>query len=187
MKKTTYAATAVVFLALMAACNDAPKTIAEATPSEAAVRIRSMEDSLYAHPAVEVKGAQALVDVYLLYAKTNPTDPLAPEYLLRAAGVKSALHDPQAAVELYDRIIKGYPNWDKAVDAYYLRAFTIDSGLHLKGLAQQAYQEVIDRYPDHKFAADAKQMILNLNYTDEELVAKFQRMNDSTEAAAAAK
>ena len=73
------------------------------------------------------------------------------------------------------------------MDAYYLRAFTIDSGLHLKGLAQQAYQEVIDRYPEHKFAEDSKQMIQNLGYTDEELIAKFQRMDDSTEAAAAAK
>lgn len=178
---------ALVSLVLLAACGNSPKDITEATPSEAAARIRTMEDSLYAHPAVDVKGAQALVDVYLLFAKTNPTDPLAPEYLLRAAGVKSALNDPQAAVELYDRIIKGYPEWSKLVDAYYLRAFTIDSGLHIKGLAQQAYEEVINRFADHKFAADAKQMIQNLNYTDEELIAKFQRMNDSTEAAAAAK
>ena len=176
-----------VLLVLFAGCGTTPKDISEATPSEAAVRIRIMEDSLYANPAVDPKGAQSLVDVYLLYAKTNPLDPLAPEYLVRAAGVKSALNDPQAALDLYDRIIKGYPGWDKLVDAYYLRAFTIDSGLHQKGLAQQAYQEVIDRYPNHKFAQDSKQMILNLGYTDEELIAKFQRMDDSTEAAAATK
>ena len=37
----------------------------------AVARIQAMEDSLYARPGVDRKGAQALLDVYLAYAKLH--------------------------------------------------------------------------------------------------------------------
>lgn len=190
--KTNLSMVAALFtVALLTACGSKPDTTAQDDAmnalAEGPERIRIMEDSLYAHPKVDTKAAQALLDVYLLYARTKPLDPLAPEYLLRAAGIKTALNDPQGALVLYDRIIKDYPSWDRSADAYYLKAFTLDNGMHIKGLAQQAYQEVIDRFPRHPFAKDAAQMIENLNYTDDELIARFKRMNDSIAPAAAEK
>jgi outer membrane protein assembly factor BamD (BamD/ComL family) len=184
MKKALlFAAIATWAMAAMS-CGSGP---AEKTDgrSEAVARIQAMEDTLNARPGVDAKGAQALVDVYLLYAKQHPLDSVSPEYVLRAAGVKSALRDPQAAVDLYDRVIKSWPHWRKLPDAYYLKAFTIDNGLHAKGQAQQAYQEVIDRFPEHPFAADARQMIQNLAFTDEELIARFKQLNDTVAAATA--
>ncbi len=56
-------------------------------------------------------------------------------------------------------------------------AFTIDDGLNEKGRAKQAYEEVIMRFPDHPFAKDARAMIDNLQYTDEELIERFKKMN----------
>lgn len=187
MKKHFPIAVVMAMVLVAVACGTGPDGATTEAPTAAASRIRAMEDSLYAHPKVDPKGAQALLDVYLLYAKNNPVDSISPEYLLRAAGVKSALNDPQGAIALYDRIIRDYPKWSKTPDAYYLKAFTIDNGLHVKGLAQQAYQQVIDRYPQHRFAADARQMIENLGYTDEELIARFKRMNDSLAPASAVK
>lgn len=177
---------------LLMACGgdaaDAPATptVTAAPPApEMGARIRAMEDTLFAKTVFDRRGAQALLDVYKAYAKAFPSDSMAPEYLFRAAGMSKGLGGPQEAVQLYDRIIKEYPKWGRLADTYYLRAFTIDADLKQKGPAKQAYEEVIARFPDHRFAKDAKAMIQNLQYTDEELIERFRRMNDSIEAAEA--
>lgn len=150
---------------------------------EGVKRIRAMEDSLFAKPIYDRKGAMALRDVYLAFAKANPLDTMTPEYLFRCAGVYRTLGEPQETMKVYDRIISNYPGWRRLADTYYLRAFTLDNDLNQKGEARTAYEEVINRYPDHPFAKDAKQMIENLQYTDEELIEKFKKMNAEAEAA----
>jgi tetratricopeptide (TPR) repeat protein len=150
--------------------------------AEAVRRIRSQEDSLFAKPIFDRAGALKLYDVYLAFAQTFPKDTMVPEYLFRAASVARSMNEPNKTLMLYDRVIADYPEWRRIADAYYLRAFTIDSDLKQKGEAKTAYEEVIKRFPDHKFAADAKQMIENMQYTDEELIERFRRMNDSTSA-----
>lgn len=152
--------------------------------AEAVRRIRAQEDSLFARPVFDRKGALRLYDVYLAFGQAFPHDTMVPEYLFRAASLSRSLGEPNKTLMLYDRVIADFPNWRRIPDAYYLRAFTIDSDLKKKGEAKTAYEEVIKRFPDHKFAADAKQMIENLQYTDEELIERFKRMNDSTSAAA---
>lgn len=155
--------------------------------AEAVARIRAQEDSLFNNAVFDRRDALALRDVYLAFAKNNPLDSMAPEYVFRAAGVSRTLGEPQRTLELYDRVIKDYPGWDRLPDAYYLRAFTIDSDLGKKGEAKTAYEEVIDRFPDHPFARDAKQMIENLQYTDAELMERFKRMNEEADKAEVAK
>ncbi len=170
---------------LLAACGTKETGTDAAGQGASVERIRTMEDSLYAKPDVDRKGAQALLDVYLLYAKQHPLDSLTPEYIFRGAGIRSALGDPKGAIELYDRIMRDSPGWKKIADTYYLKAFVIDNGLRQKGEAEKAYQLVIDKFPDHRFAKDAAQMIVNLKYTDEELIQRFEAMNrDSTSAQA---
>lgn len=188
MRTTLNCMAVLIALAFLSACGgsstDKTDTNADGVAAE---RIRAMEDSLYAKPGVDRKGAQALLDVYLLYAKVHPLDSLTPEYLFRAAGMKSSLGDPQGSIVLYDRIIRDFRSWRKIPDTYYLKAFTIDNGLHQRGEAERAYTEVISRFPDHRFAKDAEQMIENLKYTDEELMQRFEAMNADSLAAQAAK
>ncbi|MBS1569914.1 MAG: hypothetical protein JST45_10790 [Bacteroidetes bacterium] len=184
MKTTCGTLIAAVGLALLSACGGGNgKGQGTGADTLAAGRIHAMEDSLYANPGFDRKGAQALLDVYLAYAKLHPLDSLTPEYLFRGANLKSSMGDPQGSIGLYDRIIRDFPHWKKIPDSYYLKAFTIDNGLGQKGEAEQAYQVVIGKFPDNRFAKDAAQMIENLKYTDEELMAKFKEMNpDSTQA-----
>lgn len=179
MKTITYTAITAMALCLLASCggSGSADTPSKGIDTVASTRIRAMEDSLYAKPGVDRKGAQALLDVYLLYAKQHPLDSLTPEYIFRGASIKSTLGDPQGGIVLYDRIIRDFPHWRKIADTYYLKAFTIDNGLHQKGEAETAYKEVINRFPEHRFAKDAAQMIENLKYTDEELMQKFEAMN----------
>lgn len=177
-------------LMLLFACGQSDKAGTKSTATadstntvEGVKRIRSMEDSLFAKPVYDRKGAMALRDVYLAFAKEYPLDTMSPEYLFRCAGVYRTLGEPQETMKVYDRIISNYPGWRRLADTYYLRAFTLDNDLDQKGEAKTAYEEVIKRYPDHPFARDAKQMIENLQYTDEQLIEKFKKMNAEAEAA----
>lgn len=153
------------------------------TPADVQARIRAMEDSVFESLSFDERRALALIDVYKAYANGNPYDTLSAEYLFRAANVAKSMHNGEGAVALYDRIAKDFPNWRRLPDVMYLKAFTIDSELDRKGEAATAYREVIAKYPDHPFAKDAKAMIENLQYTDEELIQRFQRMQDSINGA----
>lgn len=165
----------------LAACSGGEKA-PSGKAAEMVARIQSMEDSLFNSGTFEKRNAQALLDVYKAYAATFPLDSLAPEYLFRAAGVAKSMREPQQSIALYDRIIVDYPSWNKLADAYYLKAFTIDSELDQKGEAKRAYEEVINLFPEHPFARDARVMIEHIGLSDEELIAKFQRMAEEQEA-----
>jgi TolA-binding protein len=147
-------------------------------------RIKGMEDSLFNASVFEQRNAQALLDVYKAYATALPLDSMAPEYLFRAAGVARSMKDPQQSVFLYDRITTDYPGWRKLPDTYYLKAFVIDADLGQKGEAQRAYTFVINNFPEHPFAEQARLAIANLNYSDEELIARFKAMEADTTASA---
>lgn len=150
--------------------------------TDVASRIKAMEDSVFESLSFDQRKAQALLDVYKAYANTYPQDSLAPDYLFRAANLAKTMHEGEQGITLYDRIIKDYPSWKRLPDVYYLKAFTIDSDLDRKGEAKTAYEEVIARYPDHAFAKDARAMIDNLQYTDEELIQRFQEMQTDSAA-----
>ncbi len=155
------------------------------TPADVSDRIRAMEDSVFESLTFDKRKAQGLVDVYKAYANANPGDTMSAEYLFRAANVAKSMHDGEEGLKLYDRIIREFPSWRRLPDVYYLKAFTIDSELGHKGEALTAYQEVIGRFPDHAFAKDARAMMDNLQYSDEELIKRFEAMQDSVEAAQA--
>ncbi|MFZ1687539.1 MAG: tetratricopeptide repeat protein [Flavobacteriales bacterium] len=141
-------------------------------------RIDSMRNAMEDDTLYDARGAQELLDVYKAYAKANPHDSLSPEYLFRAAGLSDPLGRPDESMLLYERVIRDYPGWSRIVDCYYLRALTLDK-MGKKDEARMAYEEVISRYPDHQFAKDAKQMIENLQYTDEQLIEKFRAQNEA--------
>jgi outer membrane protein assembly factor BamD (BamD/ComL family) len=169
---------------LLFACGtDAPVDEKAAKAAEMRGRIQRMEDSLFNSGLFEQRNAQALLDVYKAYATAMPLDSLAPEYLFRAAGVARSMKDPQQSIFLYDRIIRDYPSWKKLPDTYYLKAFVIDADLRKLGEAEMAYKALISAYPDHAYAAQARQAIENLKYTDEELIARFKAMADSSATA----
>ena len=154
------------------------------TPAFMAGRIHAMEDSIFEKPAFDRRGAVALLDVYKAYAKAYPLDSLAPEYLVRAAGIQRNLKDPQAAVDIYDRVIRDYPNWSEVVACYYQKALIYQDDMKELGKAKQAYEEVIRRFPDHTFGKEAKVMIDNLQYTDAELIERFRKQNEQADAQA---
>jgi tetratricopeptide (TPR) repeat protein len=154
------------------------------SPAFMAGRIHAMEDSIFANPAFERRSAVALLDVYKAYAKAYPQDSLSPEYLVRAAGIQRNLRDPQAAIDLYDRVIRDYPEWKDVVVCYYQKGLIYQDDLKQLGAAKTAYEEVVRLFPDHTFGKEAKIMIDNLQYTDEELIERYRKQNEQADAQA---
>ena len=156
---------------MLIACGGGEETAKDGVDPKAAEmvgRISTMEDTLFKSVAFNARSGQELLDVYKAFAKAYPKDENAPEYLFRAAGLCSKAMD--------------YPSWKRLPDTYYLKAFTIDTELKQKGEAQKAYQQVINLYPDHPFAKDARQMMEYLVLTDEELIKKFEAMEQAANA-----
>ena len=106
-----------------------PRSPLDRSSAAADVYKRQMEDSLYARPGVDRKGAQALLDVYLAYAKLHPLDSMTPEYIFRGASIKSTLGDPQSGIALYDLTIRNFKHWPHTETPYYLKTFNLDNVL----------------------------------------------------------
>jgi tetratricopeptide (TPR) repeat protein len=172
-------------LLMIAACTSDRKSGQEAVSSadEMSARIRVLEDSLFENMAFDRRNAQMLLDIYKAYVAAYPLDNRAPEYLFRAASVARAMKEPRQSIALYDRIIADYQGWERLPDAFYLKAFTIDTELRHKGDAKEAYLKVVYNFPEHPFAQEARIMIDNLEYSDEELIQRFKEMEAREEAA----
>ena len=177
-------------LALVACADNKPeeaKTAEVPEATQAQRRIRAMEDSLSDKAIFDRRRLMELRDVYAAYAQRFPLDSIAPDMLRKAASTSGDLGEHEKSVGLYDRLIKDYPQWARTPDAHYFRAFEIENGLGKKGEAKQAYEEFIAKYPDNQFADDAQKMIEYMQYTDEELMEKFRKMNPDTSGAEAKK
>jgi TolA-binding protein len=173
----------IVPILLTACTNEKEEKAAEVDAGKAeemATRIKHMEDSLFQHMAFDQRSAHMLMDVYKAYVGAFPLDHRSPEFLFRAAGVSRNLKDPEQSIRLYDRIVTDYPNWEKIPETLYMKAFVYDNDLQRKGEAKVAYEKVYNTFPDHDLADQARIAIDNLQYTDEELIERFRRMQDST-------
>lgn len=178
-------------LLVLAACGGSKTDEAKSTgvpeATQAQQRIRAMEDSLSDMATFDRRRLMSLRDVYAAYVQRYPQDSLAPDMLRKAAATSGDIGEHEKSVILYDRLIKEYPQWPRTADACYFRAFEIENGLGKKGEAKTAYEEFIAKYPDNQFADDAKKMIEYMQYSDEELMEKFKRMNEGAEKDGAAK
>lgn len=91
---------------------------------------------------VYAKYVEQLDQYYEGQLETEPTEPPPPKY------------DYSKVIEVYDKILKEYPNSDFADDALYTKSYLLqqmDQGVE----SRRIYQEVIDRYPESHFAADS--------------------------------
>lgn len=180
MKKFLY----LTLLLLTVACSQASeeKVTTEEKPKaeEMAARITAMEDSLFEHMAFDQRSAHMLLDVYKAYVNAHPLDERSPEFLFRAAGVARNLKDFEQSLRLYDRIVVDNPSWEKIPETLYMKAFVYDNDLDRKGEAKVAYEKVYKNFPQHTLAGQARIAIDNLQYTDEELIERFRKMQDTT-------
>jgi tetratricopeptide (TPR) repeat protein len=181
-------ALSILAVLLLAACSTADQPSAETpkvSPPGTVQRITDQEMAL-TDTSVKIfdqRKALALYAVYLEFVEKYPQDSMAPEYLFRAARMAKPLHKSPEAIGLCDRIIKEYPQWKVLPAIWMMKGITFQDELQNKDSARKAYEQLIARYPGTRYAEDAKAMIDNLQYTDEELIERFKQMNPPEEQA----
>ncbi len=122
--------------------------------------------------------ARNLARNYLEFASDHPGDERTPSFLYQAAGLNRGNGRYRKALNLYEKIRQEHPGFEKQAECLFLQAFIHDQDLNNKDSAKVLYQQVIEEYPDHKFAQDAKARIETLHLSDEELIERFEKMNE---------
>ncbi len=148
-------------------------------------QIATLEKEIFSETeqSVNLDKTAQLVDTYVAFADTWPSEEKAPEYLFNAGNVAMNLLDPEKAITLFDRIMKSYPAYEKIPQCLFLKAFIFENQLNQLGKAEMLYREFLQNYPDHEFADDAELSLKNLGKTPEELLQQFEMTTtmDSTQ------
>ncbi|MEI8203395.1 MAG: tetratricopeptide repeat protein [Bacteroidota bacterium] len=151
---------------------------------KAAKNIKQMEDALLKDSTgIDIKKAKDLTDAYLAYADEFPKDTLAPVFIFKAADISMNISKPEQAVNLFNRVLKDYPDFRRAPDCIFMKAFLYENVMKNLKKAEEFYKEFIKKYPNHELAKDAQISINNLGKTPEQLIAEFEAKNDSAQTA----
>jgi len=154
----------------MSACTDSRKKQTD--------KIEALEYELFSESSGKInqEKTKLLADSYIAYADQYPDDSLSPGYLFKAADVHMNLLDPRTAIQLFDRILNNYPDFEKQAHCLFLKAYVFENELRILEQARQLYEDFLKKYPNHEFADDAEISIKNLGKTPEELIEEFSKM-----------
>ncbi|MDZ7741781.1 MAG: tetratricopeptide repeat protein [Bacteroidota bacterium] len=138
--------------------------------------ITQNEEALFAGEAKGIdKGKAALlINSYVQYADAFPEDSMSPDYLFRAADISMNIFESGQAIDLYNRIINNYPEYEKVPQCVFLKAFVYENNLNDLNSAKKYYKEFLAKYPDDEFADDAEMSLQNLGKSPEELIKEFE-------------
>lgn len=162
----------IMAAALMVACGpNHDKLMGEIEDYEDSV----FESAIGADPAV----ADKLTEMYLNFADKFPTDTLAPIYLMKAAEVQSNVLHTEKAIELFDRVIANYPDFDEVPMCYFLKGNTYDLNSQYDE-AKKAYQEFVEKYPNHFMAEQVRIMLPRIGMSPEEMLADILSNTNDT-------
>lgn len=123
---------------------------------------------------IDLRRANDFITGASVYALISPEGDQVPELLYKAAETARTVQAFSRAIELYDWLIEGYPNFEKVPQAMFLKAFTLDNDLRRMEEARRIYEDFLATYPQDDFADDARFLLDNLGKTDEEIIQSFE-------------
>jgi tetratricopeptide (TPR) repeat protein len=155
------------------------------TISSCKSKMEKLEEVVFSNDfGYDTKGvAQAteLMDLYIQKAETEPKEAKAPEYMFKAAELAMNLEKIQKALDLYNKIIYTYPDYEKAHECLFLLAFIYENNVQNFGKAKELYQQFLRQYPNHEFADDAAFSLENLGKSPEELMRELESKNQQVQ------
>jgi TolA-binding protein len=166
-----------LFLAvfIMAACSSKQSTLLS--------EIEQMENDLFADATKMIDKAKAreLIDKYVLFADEFPENTEAPQMLFKAGDMSMNLNMSQEAIDIFNRIMNSYPDFDKTPQCLFLKGYIYENNLGDLQMAKSIYEEFLQKYPEDDFADDAEVSIKNLGKTPEELIKEFEEQQKAQE------
>ena len=143
-------------------------------------QIEDFEDSIFESAiAADPETADQLTALYVAFADKYPNDSLSPQYLMKGADMQSNVLHTERALELFDRVINDYPDFEEVPMCFFLKGNALELNSQIDE-AKAAYEEFISKYPDHFMADDARRMLPIIGMSDEEKLAYIlEHANDS--------
>ncbi|MGB4654106.1 MAG: tetratricopeptide repeat protein [Bacteroidales bacterium] len=120
--------------------------------------------------------SKLIVD-YEQFAKKYPDDTLSPEYLYRAASWANSINKAHKSIEIYNKILADYSDWEKIPETVFTLGFTYDNYLDDYVSANKMYNLFLSKYPDHELAKDVEGLLYYLGKSPEEMILDFERKN----------
>ena len=168
MKKVKVISVVFAIAAILVSCSS-PK---DKLKSE----IKVTEDSLFSDDTkmVDRDMARELIDKYVAFADQFSKDKETPEILFKAGDLSMNMNMPRKAIQIFDRIMNNYPDFEKTPQCMFLKGYIYENDLKDLKTAKQIYEDFLKKYPDDEFADDAEISIKNLGKTPEELIREFE-------------
>ena len=162
-------ALSLISLMLLNACQQ------ENPKQEKTQNINDLEKKLFETKkgVIDRKEAANMIHTYIQYVDAFPSDSMSAKYLFKAADVSLNSFHSQQSIDLFNRILKEYPDYSKTPQALFLKAFTFENYLQNLDSAKKNYQLFLERYPNNAFANDAQLSLQNLGKSPEEIIQEF--------------
>jgi hypothetical protein len=147
--------------------------------------IKGLEAQTLKAEVLDTAVARKITHAYILYVDSFPADSAAPYYLSKAADVQRARRETALrAINLYNRVLKNYPDHPLAARSVFMIGFTFDEVFGDKNRAVKSYTYFLEQYPTHDLADDAQALLMlaqDSTMTDLDLINKWEQENKQQE------
>ncbi|MDX2001876.1 MAG: tetratricopeptide repeat protein [Chitinophagales bacterium] len=153
---------------------------------ESLKKIAVAEDTVNANfknSVPEEKVVLNAIKAYEDFAKYYPEDSMAPHYLIKGGDYYRFLKQYDKALNLYEKVEKEFPESLAAIYGLFLQGYTLDE-MGQFDKAKVKYETFLRKYPQHELAEAARQSILKLGLSPEEILKqiKAKELADSLSA-----
>lgn len=143
--------------------------------------IKGLEAQTLKAERLDTAVARKITKAYIVYVDSFPADSASPYYLSKAADVQRARRNTALkAVNLYNRVLKEYPQHELAARSVFMIGFTFDEVFNDKMRAEKSYTYFLQEYPNHALANDAKALLAlaqDTTMSDLDLIKKWEEEN----------
>jgi len=123
----------------------------------------------------EMPAAQELVKKSQSYSEQYPKNENTPAVLFKAADVARSIGEYGKAIQLWGKVWRNYPKFNKAPDAIFMQAFTYENNLKDIQNAKRYYLQFIEQFPKNPLREQAIVALKNLGKSPEDLIREFQK------------
>jgi outer membrane protein assembly factor BamD (BamD/ComL family) len=141
-------------------------------------KIKELEKKMAAKKdgVIDKEKTKELIAAYKDFADKFPKDTASAICLFKAAQLSLNIMYAKDAIQLYDRIIKDFPDYSKTPDCLLSKGFIYETELKDLGKARQCYEDFVKKYPKHDYTDDAQVSIKNIDLgkSPEDLIKEFE-------------
>jgi len=120
--------------------------------------------------------SQRLMDLYVLFAKDYPEDPLSPDLLFRCANMALNSQQEVYAITLYKRVYDEYPDHALRPVALLNQALVYDNMGNVER-AKPLYELFLETFPDDPYVTDVEHLLEMVDKSPEEWEAYMRQLD----------